>query len=381
LAFPGYEWIGCVFMRVAACLLVGADAQFRGTAERVARTEFPGVLVDTAKTVDDALQSGIPGGLEVLVLADPDPNDLAKAREATDASGLPRWAVVVLKENAVTEIPAAGGDLNADLLAAVFRSAAIQHELRRENARMRGDLCTMARRVMHDLRTPLGGILNATQALREALAEHSPSSTDLVKPLVESVRQMNRLMDRVSALARASAIAVVPVRVAMGDVLTRVMQGFELQIQRTGSVVEMADEWPEVNGAPDLLEMAWSELLGNALQYGGETPHIELDWDEAGSDYRFRVVSRGGTVPLEKLRNLFQPFHLLHQPNAKRGLGLSIVQRLLELQNGSCGCEPLAGSGMVFFFTLPGSRGLAGTDGRPAASESPCAGLSGICRT
>jgi signal transduction histidine kinase len=358
-------------MKVASCLVVGAKVPVHATAARVARTEFPGAKVTALDTLDEALQSKTPRGLELLVLADTDLADLARAENAVDPTGLPRWAVVVLKGNAITvNEDAAGKKWTVDLLALAFRSAVVQHELRRDNLRLRGDLCTVARRITHDLRTPLGGILNTTQALREVLAEHDPAGSELAKPLVDSVRHMNQLMDRVSLLAKASANQSSSVPVAMGGVIARVMQRFELQILRTGAIVEKREEWPEVDGVPEWLEIAWSELVANALQYGGEPARVELGWDESDGEFRFWVLNRRGSVPREKLRNLFQPFHLLHQLNAKRGLGLSIVQRLLELQGGTCGCEPLAGDGTIFLFTLPKGSGSTSANNHPAASDA-----------
>ncbi|MEI9866472.1 MAG: hypothetical protein WDN00_18335 [Limisphaerales bacterium] len=50
-----------------------------------------------------------------------------------------------------------------------------QDQLLRENARLRGDLLTIAVRVSHDLRTPLGGIVNTGELLKEILVEKEPA--------------------------------------------------------------------------------------------------------------------------------------------------------------------------------------------------------------
>jgi signal transduction histidine kinase len=222
-------------------------------------------------------------------------------------------------------------------------------------------LRTIARRVMHDLRTPLGGILGAGDALKEALAEHEPAAATLAKPLFDSVDEMRRLLERVGLLAKASAEPVSKTPLAMGEVVFRVLQRFEPRILNQGAVVAKAAHWPEVDGVPAWLETVWSNLLANALQHGSGAGGIELGWSPAGGEFRFWVLNHHGRVPAEKLRTLFQPFHLLCQPDAKRGLGLSMVQRLVELQGGSCGYEPFSADGSTFFFTLP-----AGT--RPEAS-------------
>jgi K+-sensing histidine kinase KdpD len=161
----------------------------------------------------------------------------------------------------------------------------------------------------------------------------------------------------------------------MGEVVFRVLQGSESEILGKGAIIAQPADWPEVQGMGPWLETIWSNLLVNALQHGNDGARIELGWSQAGGEYRFWVLNPQGRVPVEKLPSLFQPFHLLHQPSASRGLGLSIVQRLVELQGGNCGHEFRAGGGSVFFFTLPmasdpGALGTARQAGAPASKEA-----------
>jgi len=69
----------------------------------------------------------------------------------------------------------------------------------------------------------------------------------------------------------------------------------------------------------------------------------------------FRVRDNGAGVPAGRRSQLFVPFNLLHELNAPRGLGLPIVNRLVELMGGRCFYEAPVGGGACFFFTLPAS--------------------------
>jgi signal transduction histidine kinase len=71
------------------------------------------------------------------------------------------------------------------------------------------------------------------------------------------------------------------------------------------------------------------------------------------SEYRFWVRDDGPGIAEEKRPLLFQPFHRLHQRSSAHGLGLSIAQRLVDLQGGRCGYDPAPGGGSTFYFTLP----------------------------
>jgi signal transduction histidine kinase len=111
-----------------------------------------------------------------------------------------------------------------------------------------------------------------------------------------------------------------------------------------------------VQAVASWLEVVWGNLVSNALRHGKANARVELGWSQNEQEFRFWVSDDGDGVPLEKLGDLFQPFHLLHHTNARKGLGLSIVQRLLELQGGSCGYERPVAGGTTFFFTLPAGK-------------------------
>ena len=152
---------------------------------------------------------------------------------------------------------------------------------------------------------------------------------------------------------------------AMGEPVWAVLQRQERQILRKNAVVTQPGSWPEVTAVSSWLEVVWGDLLGNAMQHGAALPRIELAWSRSDREFRFWVSDNGGGVPPEKIASLFQPFHRLHFSNARKGLGLSIVQRLVELQGGSCGYEPSSEGGSRFFFTLPADKDIPSVSGSP----------------
>jgi signal transduction histidine kinase len=220
-----------------------------------------------------------------------------------------------------------------------------------QNARLRGDLLTVARRISHDLRTPLGGIISAGEMLKEILAEQNPASVVLVAPFFDSADGMTQLIERVSFLLKASLHPASKEKVQMGEVVFNVRQRLEsIVLKKNATILESAG-WPEVNAVNSWLEVVWWNLLANALQHGKGL--IELGWQEGNAELRFWVCDNGDGVPADKRDKLFQPFHTLYEANASRGLGLSIVQRMMELQGGNCGYEPRLDGGSCFYFTLP----------------------------
>jgi signal transduction histidine kinase len=220
-----------------------------------------------------------------------------------------------------------------------------------EMARLRGDLLTMASRVSHDLRTPLGGISTAAEVLREILAEKNLPIT-LAQSISDSVDDMTRLIKQISFIARATAEPLPKGLVRMNEVVVLALQRVENRMLKKNATIVNPGSWPQVNGVAKWLDEIWWNLLMNALQHTTDKPHIELSWREEGGRFRFEICDNGGGVPEIIQKSLFRPFHSLHKMEGGKGLGLSIVQRLVELQGGDCGYKPRDG-GSCFFFSLP----------------------------
>jgi len=226
-------------------------------------------------------------------------------------------------------------------------------ELSQENARLRGDLLTMAHRISHDLRTPLGSINASTELLKDLALEGSKIPENLLKSIFDSTDDIVKLLDRVSFVLKASARPVPWEVVDMGRVVFESVEKLERLVQKKKATVSKPEWWPRVTGVPPWLRMIWWNLLSNSLQHSQEGVTIRLDWKQESDAYRFWIQDDGGGVPPEKHKRLFQAFQSLHEPEAKRGLGLAIVQRLVELQNGHCGYESNGEHGSRFYFTLP----------------------------
>jgi signal transduction histidine kinase len=243
--------------------------------------------------------------------------------------------------------------MKAELAQDAAARAATQDQLLRENARLRGDLLTVAVRVSHDLRTPLGGIVNTGELLKEILTEKEPAAAALTDSLFISVDEMSKLIGQIRVVTKASADPKPKARVHMAEIVSGVLQRLESRVLKKSATVAEPGSWPEVNGVADWLEFIWWNFLANALQHAAEKPQIELNWRQEKNGLRFQVCDNGVGVPAEIREKLFQPFDTLHKPDSRWGLGLSVVQRLVDLQGGDCGYEPNPKGGACFYFTLP----------------------------
>jgi signal transduction histidine kinase len=221
-------------------------------------------------------------------------------------------------------------------------------KLRQENARLRGDLLTIGRRISHDLRTPLGGISISIELIKQILEDNN-AVTNAIQSLNDSADELDRLIKSLSTVAKATASASPLKKIAMGNIIQDVLAQLERRALERSAAIQVADSWPEVSGEPAWLEFIWWNFLNNSLQHGGS--NIQLGWSDQKDHHRFWIHDDGQGVGAETSALLFQPFDSLHRPDSTRGLGLSIVERLVDLQGGRCGYE--SDTGPRFYFTLP----------------------------
>jgi signal transduction histidine kinase len=241
--------------------------------------------------------------------------------------------------------------------------------------RLRGDLLTLTQRFSHDLRTPLGGIVSTAEALKEILAAHDPSAVPLADLLLNSAEEMTQLIKQVSFLAQASAQPLPKTSVHMAEAVFAALQRLESRILKRRATVLEPPTWPVVPGVVGWLEVIWWQLIRNSLQHGGEGCRVELGWARQNDLIRFWVQDNGPGLPEALQGRIFQEFHSLHEQRNVPGLGLSIVQRLVELQGGTCAHERPVPGGARFYFELP-ERGLPAEIGPgllSAAAPTPAA--------
>jgi signal transduction histidine kinase len=329
--------------------LVSLPDPLRETCTQAAHAAFPHATVRTVAGVSEALQHPA-AARELLVLSGTDEGEGGRASQALDQADLPRWAVVHLgrdPSDLFETVPPE--DWNVRRLGRIFRAALMQHDLLRENLRLRGDLKTVARRVTHDLRTPIGCILTVCEALQGPSHALLPTE-DTLAAIRTSAHEISKLTDQVSLVLKATIDPVPPLVVNMGPLVAQVLAELPPDLVRRGQRVRQPADWPEAVGVPAWIEFIWAQLIQNALRHGRPGP-VQLGWDHDGSDIRF-WVSSPGTVPAMQRPRLLRPFHLLHT-EAAVGLGLSLIERLVALQAGRVGYEVVEENRSVFFFSLP----------------------------
>jgi signal transduction histidine kinase len=148
----------------------------------------------------------------------------------------------------------------------------------------------------------------------------------------------------------------------MAEIVAEVQARLAYMIEEyQAEIIVPADTaWPRAWGYGPWIEEVWTNYVSNAIKYGGQPPHVELGGTVMADGWtKFWVRDNGRGLTLEEQQELFIPFTRLSQAHIEgHGLGLSIVQRIVEKLGGTVAVESKGtpGEGSIFSFTLPPSN-------------------------
>jgi len=219
------------------------------------------------------------------------------------------------------------------------------------------DLDAFARQLAHELRTPIGHVQGLAELLRQRLGERlQPGEGELLDLQARAAHEMLVTLEALLELARSSSAAIEREAVDLSALAFEVAAGLPA-IERAGPIEWDIQPGLVVWASPPQLRIVMQNLLGNAAKFTRQVarPHISLsgERDEQGQ-MLVTVADNGAGFGPEQARRLFQPFQRLHRHEefSGTGIGLTIVQRIVQRHGGSITARGEPGEGAVFSFSL-----------------------------
>ena len=219
------------------------------------------------------------------------------------------------------------------------------------------DLDAYARTVAHDLKNPISGVIGLTEFIKDdILNQNQDQAFELLDMLHEQGHKMLKIVDELLLLSRIRKEDIQLVKVDMQSIVNEAINRIYKHHEDRKATFELPETWPEVMGHPQWIEEVWSNLISNAIKYGGKPPKIVMGSEKMDNNcYRFWIQDNGNGLPVESFEKLFTDFERLGKKNVEgHGLGLSITKRIIEKLGGQVfvSSENIPGKGCVFSFTL-----------------------------
>lgn len=220
------------------------------------------------------------------------------------------------------------------------------------------DLEAFARQLAHELRTPIGHIQGLAQLLLNRNAEQLPDDDrQLLELQLASAASMRETVDALLNLARSTMQAMPSEVLDLSALAHEVIEGLPA-LERTAPVRWAIQPGIRVVASAGPLKIVLTNLLGNAAKFTRRTaePVVELRSHRDG-DGPVHIVIEDNGIGFDpgKADRLFTPFGRLHtgEDYHGTGIGLTIVQRIVERHGGTVRAQPRESGGARFEFTLP----------------------------
>ena len=212
----------------------------------------------------------------------------------------------------------------------------------------------------HELRNPLAPISLAVETMRrERLSSEAATARDMI---ARQVVHMSRLVDDLLDISRIThgKIELALERVDLVAIVLRAVEATRHKVDARRHELVMTLPGLPVGTCVDparIIQIV-SNLLDNAAKYTPQGGRIELTLEQRGSEALITVRDSGEGIAREQLEQIFEPFTqasgAAYGVHGGLGIGLTLVQRLVELHGGDIqATSPGLGQGAEFTVRLP----------------------------
>ena len=203
----------------------------------------------------------------------------------------------------------------------------------------------------HELRTPLTVMRASVDVVLAKPHATQAELTGMARDIRAAVDQAEALIEALFTLARNDGGLAVREETDLATVAEDVLDGIDLRDRRAHASLEPAP----TTGDPILLERLTANLVDNAVRYNVPGGAVWLATSTVNGHVSLEVANDGPVLAPDAVGVLFQPFRRLHERtgNDGFGLGLTIVDSIVNVHGGTVLAKPRDGGGLHVTVTLP----------------------------
>lgn len=210
--------------------------------------------------------------------------------------------------------------------------------------------------VSHEMKTPVSSIKGFAQLLKQAdlTEEEKQEYIDII------VEESNRLLNISTSILKLSKLQNKEklnnkVNVDIAAQIEKVVNLLENRLLQKNIKVTTNLSRTIIYGDEELLYQVWMNLIDNSIKFTKENGNIDISIKKSGNKAEISIKDNGIGMTEEEKKKVFERFYQVDKSHYSEGsgLGLSIVQKIINLSDGSIRIESKKGEGSNFIVELP----------------------------
>lgn len=211
----------------------------------------------------------------------------------------------------------------------------------------------------HELKTPITIIKGFAETLHDNPELPQEMTTDITGKIV---RNCNRMTNIIKDLLTLSDIENIPESRLEKCDMVRICNNCRdmvLNVHKDAyiEVIDATGKGATLVADPSLIELAMLNLIENAAKYSNPPAHITVTLENFDTFIQISVVDKGIGIPQADLEHVFDRFYTVNKAHSRKmggsGLGLSIVQTVVQKHFGKIKVTSEMGVGTTFVIKLP----------------------------
>ncbi|MGQ7944277.1 PAS domain-containing sensor histidine kinase [Flavobacterium sp. WC2509] len=211
--------------------------------------------------------------------------------------------------------------------------------------------------VSHDLRAPIRAINGYTQILIEDHIDAIDNDgKNILHSIIKNSNKMGVLIDDLLAFSKLGRKQVSSTNINMTALVRSVINDIAIEKDENTPIFEL-DELAPSNGDSSLIKQVWINLISNAIKYSKYKPETRIKISSVAKNDKiiYSIKDWGAGFDMAYYDKLFGVFQRLHSQDefSGTGIGLAIVQKIVNRHSGTVWAESKLDAGAKFHFSLP----------------------------
>lgn len=211
----------------------------------------------------------------------------------------------------------------------------------------------------HEVRTPLAGLRSAVETYETHEHLTDEEEKQLRRIVSRQLRRLERLVDDLSELSRIESgeVALDRHEVDLRGLISEVCEDFAERAAQHRVRFSISGDSSIVYADPVRMEQALSNLIDNAIKYGGDDREVRIEVRDSSDFGTVRITDQGDGIPPADREKIFHRFYRVDKSRSQEvagtGLGLAITKHLVLRHGGTIDVESAPGEGATFVVKLP----------------------------